>query len=75
MGGANTIATVYTAAGARLAENDDIASNNLCSRLNGLVSGALHNLAAGEYPVCVRSYNAASAIATYYVTVAVVPTM
>ena len=74
-GGADTVATVYTATGVRLAENDDIASNNLCSRLNGLVSGALHNLAAGEYPVCVRSYNATSAIATYYVTVAVVPTM
>lgn len=71
--GADTVASVYNAAGTRLAENDDIASNNNCSRLNGLVSGALHNLAAGDYPVCVRSYNAGAAIATYYVTIAVVP--
>ncbi len=71
--GADTVATVYNPMGVRVAENDDIASNNLCSRLNGLASGALHNMAAGDYAVCVRSYNAAAAIASYYVTIAVVP--
>lgn len=73
--GADTVATVYNAMGARLAENDDIAQTNLCSRLNGLSSGPLHNLAAGDYAVCVRSYTATSTLATYYVTIAIVPSM
>lgn len=71
--GADTIATVYNPMGTRIAENDDIASNNLCSRLNGLTAGPLHGLAAGDYAVCVRSYNAASSIADYYVQIALVP--
>ncbi len=72
-GGADTVATVYGPTGARLAENDDIAQNQLCSRINGLAAGPLHGLAAGDYAVCVRSYSATAAIPSYYVTIAVVP--
>jgi hypothetical protein len=43
--------------------------------INGLVSGPLNNLAAGNYAVCVRSYTATTAIASYHLTVAIVPSM
>jgi hypothetical protein len=74
-GGADTVVAVYNPAGARIVENDDIAQNNLCSRINGLVSGPLNNLAAGSYAVCVRSYNTTSSIASYHLTLAIVPSM
>ncbi len=70
--GADTVVTVYNPAGTRIAENDDISSSVLCSRINGLQSGALNRLAAGDYAVCVRSYSATAAIASYYLQIAVV---
>ncbi len=70
--GGDPVVTVYNAANMGLAQNDDIASNNVCSRLNGLQSGPLFRMAAGTYAVCVQSYNAAAPVPQYQLTVAVV---
>lgn len=75
MGGCHAgdpIIGVLNAAGAVIAENDDISTTNLCSRIDGLAAGPLHAMAAGDYSVCIRSYNAAQAIPQYYLTISIV---
>lgn len=66
------IVGVLNASGAVVAENDDIASTVLCSRLDGRSSGPLHAMAGGDYTVCIRSFNTAQSIAQYYLTIAVI---
>jgi hypothetical protein len=75
MGGCHAgdpIIGVLNAAGAVIAENDDISSTVLCSRVDGRASGPLHAMAAGDYSVCIRSYNTAQSIAQYYLTIAII---
>jgi hypothetical protein len=72
---ADTVLTLYTAAGAQIASDDDRGAG-LCSLLDGVRSGPAHRLAAGTYVACVAAYNGArgpSAIAQYTLTVGVVP--
>ncbi len=71
--GADTIVRVYSMGGAMpIAENDDIAMGNLCSRLPG-TTAALTRVPAGTYQVCVSGYAAADAgstpIMNYYLTI------
>jgi hypothetical protein len=66
------IVGVLNASGAVIAENDDISSTVLCSRLDGRASGPLHAMAAGDYAVCIRSFNAAQGIPQYFLTVAII---
>jgi hypothetical protein len=70
---ADTLLTLYTAAGVALGTNDDGAA--LCSLLDGTRAGPAHRLAAGTYVACVSAYGGArgpAAIAQYFLTVGVV---
>jgi hypothetical protein len=53
--GADTVLTLFTAAGVRIAENNDISTTNRCSRINGLTPGSLPALAPGVYAACARA--------------------
>ncbi len=71
---ADSILTLYTAAGVQLASDDD-GGAGLCSLLDGVRSGPAHRLAAGTYVACVNAYGGArgpAAIAQYYVSVGIV---
>lgn len=68
----DSVIGVLNAAGAVIAENDDISSTLLCSRVDGRTAGPLHAMAAGDYTVCIRSYNAAAGISPYYLTIAII---
>lgn len=72
---ADTLLTLYTAAGAQLASNDD-GGPGLCSLLDGVRAGPAHRLAAGTYVVCANAYAGPAGpapIAQYFVTVGIVP--
>ena len=76
--GGDTVLRVYRQGeSAVLAENDDISSSNVCSRLNGASTAALARVAAGTYSVCVTGYAAPDAsagpIMSYYLTIGLTP--
>jgi hypothetical protein len=68
----DSVVGVLNAANAVIAENDDIAMGNNCSRLDGLAAGPLHAMAAGDYTVCVRSFDAAQSIPQYHLNISIV---
>lgn len=73
--GADTLITVYNAAGAVVGYNDD-GGVRLCSALDCVRAGPTHRLAAGNYVACVRADGGASgpaAVSQYFLTVGVVP--
>ena len=71
--GADTLLRVNNPMGTQLAQNDDAGGAlGLCSRLDGSTSGPLNRLAAGDYTVCVSSFNMME-IASYTLNIRVVP--
>lgn len=56
-----------------IATNDDAMGGGLCSEVDGTTSGPLNRLAAGTYSVCVESYQGEDPIASYNLTVEVIP--
>lgn len=71
--GADTLLRVNNPMGVQLAQNDDAGPPlGLCSRLDGSASGPLNRLPAGDYTVCVSSFNM-MAIPAYTLNVRVVP--
>jgi hypothetical protein len=75
--GADSIVTVYNAAGTQVAQNDD-GPDGLCSRIDGSFGGALNRLAAGNYTVCVSAYagmGGADPIMGYHLAIGIVPGM
>jgi hypothetical protein len=72
---ADSIVTVYNAAGMQIAQNDD-APGSLCSRIDGSFGGALNRLAAGTYSVCVSAFagmGGAQPIMGYHLAIGIVP--
>ena len=75
--GEDTVINIYRqGTAAAIATNDDIAMDNLCSRLDGRTTPALLRVAAGTYSICVSPYvmmgdTEGTPIPAYYLTVGV----
>jgi len=72
--GGDSIINVYRMGTAMpIATNDDARMGVLCSEIDGRTMGPLNRLAAGTYSVCVESYQGEDPIASYPLTVEVIP--
>jgi hypothetical protein len=76
---ADSVLNLFNGTGTMLGTNDDIGNGNTCSRIDGTGPDTFaHNLAAGDYTVCVQSCNmaglcTAAVISTYDLDIAATP--
>ncbi len=72
--GGDTVLNVYRMGTMMpIANNDDVRMGVLCSEVDGRTMGPLNRLSAGTYSVCVESYQGEDPIASYTLTVEVIP--